>query len=142
MKVNSLTHMVVVVDENSGESATAALEEQLQVRCQPEAVRIYSMHNICLLSKLIEGTMTTVFICSDVCDGKLYFELWWLLFILFSLVTLLQSLGERWAAVCRWTEERWHKLQEVLLVWQQLQEDQVDCAHDCDILYDDTFSLF
>lgn len=31
MKVNSLTHMVVVVDENSGESATAALEEQLQV---------------------------------------------------------------------------------------------------------------
>lgn len=32
MKVNSLTHMVVVVDENSGEGATAALEEQLQVR--------------------------------------------------------------------------------------------------------------
>lgn len=30
--MNSLTHMVVVVDENSGESATAALEEQLQVR--------------------------------------------------------------------------------------------------------------
>ncbi|XP_056437384.1 utrophin-like isoform X1 [Gadus chalcogrammus] len=64
VKVNSLTHMVVVVDENSGESATAALEEQLQ------------------------------------------------------------TLGERWAAVCRWTEERWHKLQEVLLVWQQLLEDQ------------------
>uniref|UniRef100_A0A3B3VHB4 Calponin-homology (CH) domain-containing protein n=1 Tax=Poecilia latipinna TaxID=48699 RepID=A0A3B3VHB4_9TELE len=65
VKVNSLTHMVVVVDENSGESATAALEEQLQ------------------------------------------------------------SLGERWAAVCRWTEERWHKLQEVFLVWQQLLSDQV-----------------
>lgn len=32
VKVNSLTHMVVVVDENSGESATAALEDQLQVR--------------------------------------------------------------------------------------------------------------
>ncbi|XP_076011058.1 utrophin-like isoform X2 [Genypterus blacodes] len=64
VKVNSLTHMVVVVDENSGESATAALEEQLQ------------------------------------------------------------SLGERWAAVCRWTEERWHKLQEIFLVWQQLQADQ------------------
>lgn len=31
VKVNSLTHMVVVVDENSGESATAALEDQLQV---------------------------------------------------------------------------------------------------------------
>ncbi len=29
--MNSLTHMVVVVDENSGESATAVLEEQLQV---------------------------------------------------------------------------------------------------------------
>lgn len=37
VKVNSLTHMVVVVDENSGESATAALEEQLQVRRQPDA---------------------------------------------------------------------------------------------------------
>ncbi|XP_049613871.1 utrophin isoform X7 [Syngnathus scovelli] len=64
VKVNSLTHMVVVVDENSGESATAALEQQLQ------------------------------------------------------------SLGERWAAVCRWTEERWHKLQEVFVVWQQLVSDQ------------------
>uniref|UniRef100_A0A3P9KMC8 Calponin-homology (CH) domain-containing protein n=1 Tax=Oryzias latipes TaxID=8090 RepID=A0A3P9KMC8_ORYLA len=65
VKVNSLTHMVVVVDENSGESTTAALEEQLQ------------------------------------------------------------SLGERWAAVCRWTEEKWQKLQEVFLVWQQLLSDQV-----------------
>ncbi|KAM9353992.1 utrophin isoform 2-T2 [Pholidichthys leucotaenia] len=64
VKVNSLTHMVVVVDENNGENATAALEEQLQ------------------------------------------------------------SLGERWAAVCRWTEERWHKLQEVFMVWQQLLSDQ------------------
>ncbi|XP_034435041.1 dystrophin isoform X4 [Hippoglossus hippoglossus] len=64
VKVNSLTHMVVVVDENSGESATAALEEQLQ------------------------------------------------------------TLGERWAAVCRWTEERWHKLQDVFMVWQQLLSDQ------------------
>ncbi|KAI5096115.1 utrophin [Silurus meridionalis] len=64
VKVNSLTHMVVVVDENSGETATAALEDKLQ------------------------------------------------------------SLGERWAAVCRWTEERWTKLEEILLVWQQLEEDQ------------------
>uniref|UniRef100_A0A4W5LFV5 Dystrophin n=1 Tax=Hucho hucho TaxID=62062 RepID=A0A4W5LFV5_9TELE len=32
VRVNSLTHMVVVVDENSGDSATAALEEKLQVR--------------------------------------------------------------------------------------------------------------
>ncbi|XP_051517186.1 dystrophin-like [Myxocyprinus asiaticus] len=64
VKVNSLTHMVVVVDENSGESATAALEDQLQ------------------------------------------------------------SLGERWAAVCRWTEERWNKLEEIQLVWQRLLDDQ------------------
>ncbi|XP_072299012.1 utrophin [Eucyclogobius newberryi] len=64
VKVNSLTHMVVVVDESSGDNATAALEEQLQ------------------------------------------------------------TLGERWAAVCRWTEERWHKLQEVFMIWQQLQSDQ------------------
>ncbi|KAK1803494.1 hypothetical protein P4O66_020924 [Electrophorus voltai] len=64
VKVNSLTHMVVVVDENSSDSTTAALEDQLQ------------------------------------------------------------SLGERWAAVCRWTEERWSKLEEILQVWQQLLEDQ------------------
>nr|XP_040137999.1 utrophin [Ictidomys tridecemlineatus] len=32
VKVNSLTHMVVIVDENSGENATAVLEDQLQVR--------------------------------------------------------------------------------------------------------------
>uniref|UniRef100_A0A8D0H0Q5 Calponin-homology (CH) domain-containing protein n=1 Tax=Sphenodon punctatus TaxID=8508 RepID=A0A8D0H0Q5_SPHPU len=31
VRVNSLTHMVVVVDESSGDKATAALEEQLQV---------------------------------------------------------------------------------------------------------------
>ncbi|KAM5163773.1 utrophin isoform 2-T2 [Mantella aurantiaca] len=64
VKVNSLTHMVVIVDENSGEGATVALETQLQ------------------------------------------------------------KLGERWAAVCRWTEEHWSKLQEVLVLWQKLLEEQ------------------
>lgn len=64
VKVNSLTHMVVIVDETSGESATAALEHQLQ------------------------------------------------------------RLGERWAAVCRWTEDRWNKLQETHILWQQLLEEQ------------------
>lgn len=34
VRVNSLTHMVVVVDESSGDSATAALEEKLQVNIQ------------------------------------------------------------------------------------------------------------
>uniref|UniRef100_A0A8C7KYF3 Dystrophin n=1 Tax=Oncorhynchus kisutch TaxID=8019 RepID=A0A8C7KYF3_ONCKI len=48
--VNSLTHMVVVVDENSGDSATAALEEKLQ------------------------------------------------------------HLGDRWAAICKWTEEHWEQV--------------------------------
>ncbi|XP_068088193.1 utrophin isoform X3 [Hyperolius riggenbachi] len=64
VKVNSLTHMVVIVDENSGEGATVALETQLQ------------------------------------------------------------KLGERWAAVCRWTEEHWSKLQEILMLWQKLLEEQ------------------
>lgn len=32
VRVNSLTHMVVVVDEKSGDGATAALESKLQVR--------------------------------------------------------------------------------------------------------------
>ncbi|OCT77874.1 hypothetical protein XELAEV_18028970mg [Xenopus laevis] len=64
VKVNALTHMVVIVDENSGEGATVALETQLQ------------------------------------------------------------ELGERWAAVCRWTEDRWSKLQEILVLWQKLLEEQ------------------
>ncbi|XP_053146646.1 utrophin isoform X4 [Hemicordylus capensis] len=64
VKVNSLTHMVVIVDENSGENATAILEYQLQ------------------------------------------------------------SLGERWTAVCRWTEEQWIKLQEINILWQELLEEQ------------------
>uniref|UniRef100_A0A8C3N4D4 Uncharacterized protein n=1 Tax=Geospiza parvula TaxID=87175 RepID=A0A8C3N4D4_GEOPR len=64
VKVNSLTHMVVIVDESSGESATAILEEQLQ------------------------------------------------------------RLGERWTAVCRWTEDRRVKLQEIQLLWQELLEEQ------------------
>ncbi|XP_010143309.1 PREDICTED: utrophin-like, partial [Buceros rhinoceros silvestris] len=64
VKVNSLTHMVVIVDESSGESATAVLEEQLQ------------------------------------------------------------RLGERWTAVCRWTEERRVRLQEIQLLWQELLEEQ------------------
>ncbi|XP_041834285.1 dystrophin isoform X2 [Melanotaenia boesemani] len=65
VRVNSLTHMVVVVDENSGDSATAALESKLQV------------------------------------------------------------LGDRWAAICRWTEERWILLQEILLKWQHFTNEQI-----------------
>ncbi|XP_035768824.1 dystrophin-like [Neolamprologus brichardi] len=64
VRVNSLTHMVVVVDENSGDSTTAALESKLQV------------------------------------------------------------LGDRWAAICRWTEERWILLQETLLKWQHFTNEQ------------------
>ncbi|XP_034072729.1 dystrophin isoform X5 [Gymnodraco acuticeps] len=64
VRVNSLTHMVVVVDETSGDSATAALESKLQV------------------------------------------------------------LGDRWASICRWTEERWILLQEILLKWQHFTNEQ------------------
>uniref|UniRef100_A0AAQ4PPR1 Dystrophin n=1 Tax=Gasterosteus aculeatus aculeatus TaxID=481459 RepID=A0AAQ4PPR1_GASAC len=64
VRVNSLTHMVVVVDETSGDSATAALETKLQV------------------------------------------------------------LGDRWAAICRWTEERWILLQDILLKWQHFTNEQ------------------
>ncbi|XP_036030300.1 dystrophin isoform X3 [Onychomys torridus] len=63
VRVNSLTHMVVVVDESSGDHATA-LEEQLKV------------------------------------------------------------LGDRWANICRWTEERWVLLQDILLKWQRFTEEQ------------------
>ncbi|XP_075813326.1 dystrophin isoform X1 [Microtus pennsylvanicus] len=64
VSVNSLTHMVVVVDESSGDHATAALEEQLKV------------------------------------------------------------LGDRWANICKWTEERWVLLQDILLKWQRFTEEQ------------------
>uniref|UniRef100_A0A8C2U5C7 Dystrophin n=1 Tax=Coturnix japonica TaxID=93934 RepID=A0A8C2U5C7_COTJA len=64
VKVNSLTHMVVVVDETSGDKATAALEEQLQ------------------------------------------------------------HFGCRWAAICRWTEDRWVLLQDILRKWQHFAEEQ------------------
>ncbi|MCJ8747777.1 hypothetical protein PDJAM_G00157360 [Pangasius djambal] len=64
VRVNSLTHMVVVVDESSGDSATAALEEKLQ------------------------------------------------------------NLGERWAAICKWTEDRWILLQKILRSWQHFTEEQ------------------
>ncbi|XP_016848209.2 dystrophin isoform X5 [Anolis carolinensis] len=64
VKVNSLTHMVVVVDEASGDKATVALEQQLQ------------------------------------------------------------HLGNRWATICRWTEDRWFLLQNVLRKWLQFTEEQ------------------
>ncbi|XP_060232779.1 dystrophin isoform X6 [Meriones unguiculatus] len=64
VRVNSLTHMVVVVDESSGDHATAALEEQLKV------------------------------------------------------------LGDRWANICKWTEDRWIILQDILLKWQRFSEEQ------------------
>uniref|UniRef100_A0A3P9MEB2 Calponin-homology (CH) domain-containing protein n=1 Tax=Oryzias latipes TaxID=8090 RepID=A0A3P9MEB2_ORYLA len=70
VRVNSLTHMVVVVDESSGDSTTAALEGKLQV------------------------------------------------------------LGDRWASICRWTEERWILLQDILLKWQHFTNEQVGLA-DC-----------
>lgn len=37
----------------------------------------------------------------------------------------LQVLGDRWAAICRWTEERWILLQEILLKWQHFTNEQV-----------------
>ncbi|KAK7483287.1 hypothetical protein BaRGS_00025454, partial [Batillaria attramentaria] len=36
----------------------------------------------------------------------------------------LETLGARWAAVCRWTEDQWVVLQEVLLRWQQFADEQ------------------
>ena len=36
----------------------------------------------------------------------------------------LTSLGERWARVCQWTEQRWAVLQEVSSHWQRFVEEQ------------------
>ncbi|XP_017733000.1 PREDICTED: dystrophin-like, partial [Rhinopithecus bieti] len=35
-----------------------------------------------------------------------------------------QVLGDRWANICRWTEDRWVLLQDILLKWQRLTEEQ------------------
>ena len=37
----------------------------------------------------------------------------------------LTNLGERWANVCQWTEQRWAMLQEVLVHWQKFSQEQV-----------------
>lgn len=42
VKVNSLTHMVVIVDENGGENATAILEDQLQVSGYYSFILLYT----------------------------------------------------------------------------------------------------
>lgn len=54
VRVNSLTHMVVVVDEASGDRATAALEEQLKVR------GFSFVHGLCHLKEFIamQGTIS------------------------------------------------------------------------------------
>ncbi|XP_041352153.1 dystrophin-like isoform X2 [Gigantopelta aegis] len=36
----------------------------------------------------------------------------------------LESLGKRWASICRWTEKQWILLQEVLLKWQHFKDEQ------------------
>ncbi|XP_012946043.2 dystrophin [Aplysia californica] len=36
----------------------------------------------------------------------------------------LESLGKRWAQICRWTEEQWLLLQELLMRWQQFSDEQ------------------
>lgn len=38
----------------------------------------------------------------------------------------LQHFGKRWAAICRWTEERWVLLQDILRKWQHFAEEQVN----------------
>lgn len=42
-----------------------------------------------------------------------------------NMQTCVQVLGDRWAAICRWTEERWLLLQEILLKWQHFTNEQV-----------------
>ena len=35
----------------------------------------------------------------------------------------LESLGQRWAAVCKWVEDQWVVLQEAMLKWQHFNHD-------------------
>ena len=43
----------------------------------------------------------------------------------------VQVLGDRWAAICKWTEERWLLLQDILLKWQHFTEEQVGGSDMC-----------
>lgn len=38
---------------------------------------------------------------------------------------ITQNLGERWAAICKWTEDRWVLIQKILRSWQDFTEEQV-----------------
>lgn len=49
VKVNSLTHMVVVVDEATGDNATAALEHQLQVTMELKKMLFKIIFHIMIL---------------------------------------------------------------------------------------------
>lgn len=56
VRVNSLTHMVVVVDESSGDSATAALESKLQVRPQQQGCTFIVFISCIVFSALMFST--------------------------------------------------------------------------------------
>ena len=36
----------------------------------------------------------------------------------------LESLGQRWATVCKWVEDQWLLLQEMQAKWQHYEEEQ------------------
>ncbi|NXD70785.1 UTRO protein, partial [Eolophus roseicapillus] len=63
------------------------------------------------LQKQLEEHKVNLFVCYVICMGEV-----------FERCTV--RLGERWTAVCRWTEERRVKLQEIQLLWQELLEEQ------------------
>uniref|UniRef100_A0A8B9GA02 Utrophin n=1 Tax=Amazona collaria TaxID=241587 RepID=A0A8B9GA02_9PSIT len=72
VKVNSLTHMVVIVDESSGESATAILEEQLQVKCWSPFCKSTSRH----LKLLHRFDKLGVFLCYFSHDLQCLLKAW------------------------------------------------------------------
>ncbi|ERE65230.1 dystrophin-like protein [Cricetulus griseus] len=100
VRVNSLTHMVVVVDESSGDHATAALEERLK-------------------SIIIRSKGDTIL---DILIGKSFLPFY---IDTYEFYIYMRVLGDRWANICRWTEERWVLLQDILLKWQHFTEEQM-----------------
>ncbi|XP_006745665.1 dystrophin-like [Leptonychotes weddellii] len=57
VRVNSLTHMVVVVDESSGDHATAALEEQLKALKTDLEKKKQTMDKLCSLNQDLLSTL-------------------------------------------------------------------------------------
>ncbi|KAI2598987.1 dystrophin, partial [Homo sapiens] len=86
------------------------------------STRVHALNNVNKALRVLQNNnVDLVNIGStDIVDGnhKLTLGLIW------NIILHWQVLGDRWANICRWTEDRWVLLQDILLKWQRLTEEQ------------------